>query len=79
MAEGMTLKQQHGEVRKEVVGQLRADQLDANRLHALVDQRADAYRAFAHKFVDAAVDAHQTLTADQRGTLLNKLNRFLDE
>jgi protein CpxP len=35
-------------------------------VHALVDARMDAFRAFAHKVADAALEAHRILTPEQR-------------
>jgi len=51
---------------------------DRARLHALVDERADAFRALAHEAVDAGIDVHDTLTVDQRDKVTRKIERHLE-
>jgi Spy/CpxP family protein refolding chaperone len=63
-------------VRQEVAAQLASDHPDAARLHSLVDQQVDALRALAHKSVDGVVEAHATLTPEQRAPLVKKMRRF---
>jgi Spy/CpxP family protein refolding chaperone len=53
----------------EAITQLSSDSPDAQKLHALVDARIDAMRAFAHKITDAALEVHGTLTPQQRKEL----------
>jgi Spy/CpxP family protein refolding chaperone len=48
---------------------------DRARLHALVDERVDAWRAIAHEAVDAAVEVHDTLTPEQREKVTRKIER----
>lgn len=49
---------------------------DAQKLHALVDARIDAMRAFAHQAVDAGVEAHGILTPEQRAKVTKKIERW---
>jgi periplasmic protein CpxP/Spy len=49
---------------------------DAARLDALVDERAEAMRAFAHEVVDAGVQLHGILTPEQREKLARKVERM---
>jgi periplasmic protein CpxP/Spy len=67
--EGKLLASEHQATRLEVLTQLESDTPDAQRLHALVDTRIDAVRAFAHKVVDGALEVHRTLTPKQRKEL----------
>jgi protein CpxP len=46
-----------------------SDRPDVNKVNALVDERIDALRGFAHKAVDAAVRLHGVLTPQQREKL----------
>ncbi|MFP2909934.1 Spy/CpxP family protein refolding chaperone [Pyxidicoccus sp. 3LFB2] len=62
------MEEQHG-ARAEAFTQLSSDAPDAQKLHALVDARIDAMRAFAHKMTDAALEVHGTLTPEQRKEL----------
>lgn len=62
------MEEQHG-ARTEAFTQLSSDSPDAQKLHALVDARLDAMRAFAHKMTDAALEVHGTLTPEQRKEL----------
>ncbi|MFY2561747.1 Spy/CpxP family protein refolding chaperone [Corallococcus terminator] len=67
--EGAKLAQEQHAVRSDVVTQLESDKPDAQKLHALVDERIDAMRAFAHQATDAALEVHGTLTPEQRKEL----------
>jgi Spy/CpxP family protein refolding chaperone len=58
-----------------VLAEWNADQPDAAKLHALVDQRIDAFRAVAHQAVDSAIQVHDTLTPAQRAKLAKKIER----
>jgi protein CpxP len=49
---------------------------DAAKLHGLVDARIDALRAFAHQAVDAGVEVHGVLTAEQREKVTRKVERW---
>lgn len=49
---------------------------DAAKLHALVDARIDAMRAFAHQAVDAGVEVHGILTPEQREKVTRKIERW---
>ena len=59
-----------------VLAQWKADQVDRQALHALVDQRMDSLRALAHQAVDAGADAHDVLTPAQREKLAKKAERW---
>lgn len=67
--EGKQMMEDQRATRGEVVAQLESDTPDAKKLHALVDARIDAMRAFAHKVTDAALEVHRTLTPAQRKEL----------
>lgn len=64
------------EARQEIVTQLSADRPDAARLHALVDRQVEAFRVLAHKSVDGVLEAHATLTPEQRAPLVKKMRRY---
>jgi Spy/CpxP family protein refolding chaperone len=72
----LALASGHHKAEQEIVAQLSSDHPDQARLHALVDQQIDALRAAAHKSVDGVVEAHATLTPEQRAPLVKKLRRF---
>ncbi len=57
----------------EVLAQWESANPDRARLHALVDQRIDAMRAFAHQAVDAGIEVHGVLTPEQRAKLEKKV------
>lgn len=67
------------QVHRDFATQFMAEQLDAQTLHALVDARAEAYRALAHRAVDAAAEFHGTLTPAQKEELRAQLQERLDE
>ncbi|QSQ23782.1 Spy/CpxP family protein refolding chaperone [Pyxidicoccus parkwayensis] len=70
--EGAQLMEEQHSARAEAFEQLASDKPDAQKLHALVDARIDAMRAFAHKMTDAALEVHGTLTPEQRKELADE-------
>jgi protein CpxP len=75
LADGAKLRGDHDALRTELLGMWKADQVDRARLHAIVDQRIDALRIFAHAAADGAADAHDALTPAQREKLAKKAER----
>jgi Spy/CpxP family protein refolding chaperone len=73
LAKGQQLHQGSDEARAEVLAQWQSPNPDRARLHALVDQRFDAMRAFAHQAVDSGVQVHDALTPEQRTKLTAKI------
>lgn len=76
MPQAAALAASQKKVREEVAAQLASDRPDAARLHALVDQQMDAIRALAHKSVDGVVEAHSTLSPEQRAPAMKKMRRL---
>jgi len=76
LPQGVALANAQQQVNREIAQQLASDRPDRARLHALVDQQVEATRAFAHKSIDGLLEAHGTLTAEQRAPLTKKLQRF---
>jgi protein CpxP len=64
------------EAHEAVLAEWKSDKPDAQKLHALVDARIDAMRAFAHQAVDAGVEAHGVLTPEQRAKVTKKIERW---
>jgi Spy/CpxP family protein refolding chaperone len=64
------------ETRDAFLTEWKAEKPDAARLHALVDQRAAEMTAMAHQAVDAGLEVHDTLTAEQRAKVTKKAERF---
>jgi Spy/CpxP family protein refolding chaperone len=78
LSEGMALSVENRKAGKEIVAQWDASSPDAARIHALIDERAEAMRAFAHKAADAAIEVRGTLTPEQRATVSKKVHRIVD-
>jgi Spy/CpxP family protein refolding chaperone len=70
--EGAALMEEQKGARAEAFNQLASENPDPQKLHALVDARIDAMRAFAHKMTDAALEVHGTLTPEQRKELADE-------
>ncbi|QRK13342.1 Spy/CpxP family protein refolding chaperone [Archangium violaceum] len=64
--DGKRLFEQQKDARAQMMSQWESPNPDSNAVHALVDARVDAFRAFAHKVADAALQAHRILTPEQR-------------
>jgi Spy/CpxP family protein refolding chaperone len=75
LARGKDLHATRAEDRAAFLAAWRSDAPDAAALHALVDQRADAMRAFAHEAVDAGLEVRGALSPEQRAKLAEKLER----
>ncbi len=76
LAQAAELHQEGEPLHGEILAQWQSATPDRTRLHALVDQRADAMRAFAHQAVDAAIEVHDILTPEQRAKLEKKMERM---
>jgi Spy/CpxP family protein refolding chaperone len=77
LADGLQLRSDGQAARDEVLAQWKSETPDRAKLHALVDQRVEAYRAFAHEAVDAGVDVHGILTPDQRAKVTSKIESHM--
>lgn len=76
LAKGLELHQQGEPLHGEVLAQWESASPDRARLHALVDQRFEAMRAFAHDAVDAGIEVHDILTPEQRAKVEKKVQRM---
>lgn len=76
-SDGVLLMQEHRAVREESFQQLASDTPDRQKLHALVDARIEAMRAFAHQATDAALEVHGTLTPQQRKALAEQFREHV--
>jgi Spy/CpxP family protein refolding chaperone len=66
LAEAPKLMADHKKARQELIGEWGSTNPSAERVHAVVDQRMDAFRAVAHKVADAMLQVHALLTPQQR-------------
>lgn len=78
LQQGMALRQGGRETKQELLAQWDSAAPDRARVHALIDARADAMRAFAHQAADAAVDLHAILTPEQRARISKKIHRRME-
>lgn len=76
LAAGQAARGDRKAVHDAVVGEWRSSAPDAAKLHALVDERAEAMKAFAHQAVEAGVEVHGILTPEQREKLDRKMERW---
>jgi Spy/CpxP family protein refolding chaperone len=70
--DGKAIMHEQRGARDEAFAQLASENPDPAKLHALVDARIEAMRAFAHKATDAALEAHKVLTPEQRKALADE-------
>ncbi|HET9451820.1 MAG TPA: Spy/CpxP family protein refolding chaperone [Aggregicoccus sp.] len=73
LGSGQRLMEAQKGTHAQVLAQLESPTPDARALHALVDARMDAMRAFAHEAADAALQAHGVLEPAQRQALAKQL------
>jgi Spy/CpxP family protein refolding chaperone len=79
LASGKALRGDHQATMKEALALWDAPGFDRARALALVDARIDAMRTMAHQAVDAAAEAHETLTPEQRAQVSKKWHRHVEE
>jgi Spy/CpxP family protein refolding chaperone len=77
--DGTALRQGQRDARRELVAQWDSERPDPTRVHALVDARIEALRAFAHEAADAGLELHGMLTPEQRAKVSKKIHRRLDD
>jgi len=73
--DGFALKQANGNLRKDLVAQWDSDVVDSAKIHTLVNDRVEAFRAFANKAADDAIKVHDLLTPEQRVQLKAELEQ----
>jgi len=78
LQQGGALRQGSQESKRELVAQWDSAAPDRARVHALIDARIDAMRAFAHQAADAGVDLHGILTPEQRARISKKIHRRME-
>ena len=78
LQQGAALRQGSQETKRELVAQWDSAAPDRAKVHALIDARIDAMRAFAHQAADAGVDLHGILTPEQRAKISKKIHRRMD-
>jgi len=76
LAEGAKLHGDREALHAELLAAWKAENVDRARLHAIVDERIEALRAFAHAAVDGAAEAHDVLTPEQRAKVAKKAERM---
>jgi len=59
-----------------LLAEWKADKVDRAKVLALIDQRADELKALAHDAADAAIEAHDALTPEQRAKVAKKAERM---
>ena len=57
------------EMHEQLVAQWNSERPDAKQVHALIDQRIEEMRTFAHSAADGALKIHDVLTPEQRAQL----------
>jgi protein CpxP len=75
--QGVEIKQSERQLMQELLSKWDAAQVNADEVHALVDQRVDAHRAFAQKVADALIQIHDVLTPEQRAQVKQELSAHL--
>jgi len=74
LQESTAMRQAQRDLKKELMAQWQNPQVDAAKVHAIVDQKVEAFRAMAQKAADAAIQVHDVLTPEQRAQLQKELS-----
>jgi Spy/CpxP family protein refolding chaperone len=76
--DGKRLFEENKGARAQMLEQWDSANPDSRAVHALVDARLDAFRAFAHKVADAALEAHRILSPEQRQQLTANVREHMN-
>ena len=76
--DGKRLFEENKGARTQMVEQWESANPDSKAVHSLVDARVDAFRAFAHKVADAALQAHRILTPEQRQQVTENVREHMN-
>ena len=76
--DGKRLFEENKGARAQLLEQWESANPDSRAVHAQVDARVDAFRAFAHKVADAALQAHRILTPEQRQQVTAGVREHMD-
>jgi Spy/CpxP family protein refolding chaperone len=76
LAAGQKARAGHEAAHAALHAEWKAEQPDAAKLHALVDERIEEMRALGHEAVDGGVEVHGILTPEQREKLTRKVERW---
>ena len=61
------------------IGEWIKDEPDADRVHAIIDERIEAFRAVAHKAADEALATHALLTPEQRAEIGERIREHMED
>ncbi len=75
LQQGAALRQGGEETRRQLLAQWDSAAPDRAAVHAAIDSRIDAMRAFAHQAADAGLELHGILTPEQRAKISKKIHR----
>jgi len=76
VADVLALREGQAAARQALLAEWKAQSPDRNKVHALIDERAAAMTAVAHRAADAALEVHAQLTPEQRIKVEARLERF---
>jgi len=79
LAEGKALHAGKAGLHQDLLAQWQSPSPDVAHLHAVIDERGDAMKAFAHKVADGLAEVHAILTPEQRAKLAKKMERHHQE
>ncbi len=77
--EGMELRKSERGLRRDLLSNWDAPQINADDVHAQVDKRIDALRAFAHDAADASIQVHDILTPEQRAQVKQEMQQHFQQ
>ena len=72
-SEGMDLKSSQRALRRDLLADWDAPQVNADDVNARVDKQVEAFRAFAHDVANASIQLHDILTPEQRAQVKTEL------
>ena len=79
LAEGLALKAEGKKAQMEVYVEWQKAEPDVERVHALIDERIDAFRVVAHKAADEVLATHALLTPEQRAEVSERIREHMED
>ncbi len=77
--EGVELRKNQHSLTRELLADWDAAKVNTDDVHAQVDKRIDALRAFAHDAADASIQVHDILTPEQRAQVKQELRQHFEQ
>ena len=75
----LSLKTEGKDVKREALDEWRKDEPDMKKIHGMIDERFDVWRAAMHDAVNEIREAHAVMTPEQRNEIADMIEERMDK